>query len=352
VAITVGMINQNRVTARDELKTEESERDEELGNDFEATAADIDEGDTVEEVIEKDPGSMEQDEANEEVAVLEGEVEIGSDDFVDDQDQVASPSSDKNETVNVEKSDSNNTESVQNNSNNSTESSSSSGSNSSDSKKSRSPTKTADPKITTEIITKTERISFQTVEKKDEELEKGKTRVSQDGKNGERTITYEITYADEELISKEEINQEVTTEPIDKIIKIGTKEVNSSTIPTLTLGETYSDDRYDIKVTEVKYHSSINKGPEVFFEVKNKREEPLDHPGSLSFKLSDEKFEGELNSLGYTINFNPLGFIYQNEKRSGSYHYLFDRDVKITEITYHFSESGFRKEPIAKWVVE
>ena len=81
----------------------------------------------------------------------------------------------------------------------------------------------AQPKTTTKTTTATESIPFKTVKKNDSSLEKGKTKVIQEGKNGVRTITYKETYTNGKLTKKEQTGSKVTTQPVDKIIAVGTK---------------------------------------------------------------------------------------------------------------------------------
>lgn len=87
---------------------------------------------------------------------------------------------------------------------------------------------TSEPKpelvITTKESTSTESIGFNTIVEEDSSLEEGKTKVVQEGKNGVRTITYKETFEDGKRVSKEEVSSEVTTKPIDNIVKVGTKE--------------------------------------------------------------------------------------------------------------------------------
>ncbi|UOQ47733.1 hypothetical protein MUN88_17015 [Gracilibacillus caseinilyticus] len=120
-------------------------------------------------------------------------------------------------------------------------------------------------------------------------------------------------------------------------------------IPTLALGETYSDDEIEVTIHNVEY---LSDGVEVFFEVHNKSEEPLEKAGSLKFTLDEEQFEEEFNRLGYGMNFDNTGYIYEGEKRKGSYNYIYDRDVTIKEIKYHYSKSGVTTDLVATWRVE
>src|SRR5690625_1996171 len=103
-----------------------------------------------------------------------------------------------------------------------------------------------------------------------------------------------------------------------------TQENSNDSIPVLKIGETYSDDKIDVRISQIEYTASSNKGIQVYFEVVNKSGNPLESPGRLEFTLEDSKYEEELNRIGYTINFNPHGYIYQDEERKGSYRYTFE----------------------------
>lgn len=82
----------------------------------------------------------------------------------------------------------------------------------------------SEPKTTTKTTTATETIPYETITVYDETLERGMSIVSVDGENGSKTITYKEIYTDGNLTAKEVISVHVTKEPINKVIKIGTKD--------------------------------------------------------------------------------------------------------------------------------
>lgn len=90
------------------------------------------------------------------------------------------------------------------------------------------------PVVTTKTETKTEVVPFKTVEQNDPTLDKGKTAVKQEGKNGVTTITYTVTYTDGKETSRTETGRTVTTEPVDKVVLVGTKVVVKE--PVYTFG--------------------------------------------------------------------------------------------------------------------
>ena len=74
------------------------------------------------------------------------------------------------------------------------------------------------------ITTKTETIAFTTIQENDNTLEVGKTAVKQEGQNGVLTITYTVTLTDGVETSRVETSRTRTTEPVNRIVLVGTKE--------------------------------------------------------------------------------------------------------------------------------
>ena len=71
-------------------------------------------------------------------------------------------------------------------------------------------------------IDETEEIPYKQVTKETNSLAKGKTRVAQEGKNGVRRITYEITTENGEEVSRKQIDSVVEKEPVNKVVEVGT----------------------------------------------------------------------------------------------------------------------------------
>ncbi|MDF1488608.1 resuscitation-promoting factor [Tessaracoccus caeni] len=81
--------------------------------------------------------------------------------------------------------------------------------------------------VTTE--TKTEKTAFTTIEKKDSTLLKGTTEVATKGKKGKIKRTYEVTTVNGKETDREVVKEKVLAEPVDKVVKVGTKvEVKTS----------------------------------------------------------------------------------------------------------------------------
>ena len=69
-----------------------------------------------------------------------------------------------------------------------------------------------------------EKIQFETSIKEDKNLLKGLTEIEQEGKYGEKEITYELIYEDGNLVKKNLISEKIIKNPTDKVIKKGIKE--------------------------------------------------------------------------------------------------------------------------------
>ncbi|MBQ3320861.1 G5 domain-containing protein [Candidatus Saccharibacteria bacterium] len=79
-------------------------------------------------------------------------------------------------------------------------------------------------KITTEIERVPEPIYYEAETIYDNTLREGTKEVRQEGKNGEKLISYEITSKNNKEIKREYSSEEVLTEPVSKIVIIGTKK--------------------------------------------------------------------------------------------------------------------------------
>jgi len=74
-------------------------------------------------------------------------------------------------------------------------------------------------------IKETKEIEYKTITKKDPDLEKGKTKVEESGKNGLKELTYKIRRENGKEISRDLIKTEIIREPQNKIILEGTKVI-------------------------------------------------------------------------------------------------------------------------------
>lgn len=116
----------------------------------------------------------------------------------------------------------------------------------------------------TETITETQPIEFETKKVNDSSLASGKTKVTTNGVNGEKEITYTVVKKNGEVISKEYVSEKITKEPVTKVIKVGTKKQTSSkssstsskTKSTSSSSKNFSYSR-KFDVTATAYSSSL-----------------------------------------------------------------------------------------------
>jgi murein DD-endopeptidase MepM/ murein hydrolase activator NlpD len=91
----------------------------------------------------------------------------------------------------------------------------------------------------TDTITYTKKIAYDTIQEETDDLLIGETEVKQKGQKGKKTITAEVTLLDGVEQSRTILSSEVTKEPVDKIVLVGTKEPDPVTVPSGIT--TYSD---------------------------------------------------------------------------------------------------------------
>ena len=76
-------------------------------------------------------------------------------------------------------------------------------------------------------VTEKVKIPFETERKNNPDLEKGQEKVVQEGKDGEKEVTYTVKTRGDEVLSKTKKSEKVTKEATPKIIEVGTKESES-----------------------------------------------------------------------------------------------------------------------------
>ena len=76
--------------------------------------------------------------------------------------------------------------------------------------------------IVTEEQTYTESVPFTTKEVKDDDMKKGARKTRTEGKNGEKSVTASVTYVNGEETAREILSEEVTLEPVEEVVAVGT----------------------------------------------------------------------------------------------------------------------------------
>lgn len=83
-------------------------------------------------------------------------------------------------------------------------------------------------RINVKKITETEEIEYETQTEYSGDMYAGESRVSQDGVNGEKDLTYEVTYVDGKESERKLVSEKVTKEPVPQIVVEGTKQQETS----------------------------------------------------------------------------------------------------------------------------
>ncbi len=82
-------------------------------------------------------------------------------------------------------------------------------------------------RVTVETVEETEEIAFETERVTDDSVYVGENVVVTEGVNGEKTVYYTEKYIDGVLIERTVAKEEVTLEPVNEVIKVGTKKVET-----------------------------------------------------------------------------------------------------------------------------
>lgn len=103
--------------------------------------------------------------------------------------------------------------------------------------------------------TKRESVGFETKTVNDGSIEYGKTVVRTQGSNGEKTYTYSVTYKGNKEVARKLVKEEITRQPVAKVIAVGTKIVWHCVDATSYNKNPYDDNRCTSSTGEVRYVS-------------------------------------------------------------------------------------------------
>lgn len=81
-------------------------------------------------------------------------------------------------------------------------------------------------RVITETVTENETISFKTITKNDNEMMLGESATEVRGQNGEKQVTYEITYVNGEEVNRKEISSKLIKEAVDEVKIVGTQRAD------------------------------------------------------------------------------------------------------------------------------
>ncbi len=97
-------------------------------------------------------------------------------------------------------------------------------------------------RVNVKTVTEKEAVAFATKTEYSSTLYQGQSSVKQEGVNGEKEVTYEVTYVDNVEESRKQVSEVVTKEPVDEIILQGTKKKASSGKTVVSREQVYDCD--------------------------------------------------------------------------------------------------------------
>jgi uncharacterized protein YabE (DUF348 family) len=104
-------------------------------------------------------------------------------------------------------------------------------------------------RVKTELVKETKSIAFATVQKLNDDMEKGISKIIQEGQIGEEEITTKIVYEDGKEIARQVVSQVTNKQPVQKILATGTL----GTVPNLSRGGTKVLYQKSIRVKATAY---------------------------------------------------------------------------------------------------
>ncbi len=104
-------------------------------------------------------------------------------------------------------------------------------------------------RVTYETKVTKEAIGYKTVQKEDGTLYKGRTKVETEGREGLREITTQYKYIDGELAETKVVSDTVKEEPVDKVVRVGTKSAVSHA--SVSGGTVYDQNGNPVRYTKM-----------------------------------------------------------------------------------------------------
>ncbi len=102
-----------------------------------------------------------------------------------------------------------------------------------------------------------EPISYETIDRKDSSLEKGKEKVITEGQEGIMSKTYELTQENGKTISKKLVSEKMVKEKVDQVVAVGTKEKKAA-VKNVSTSSSSSSSAEEYHVTATAYTSGCN----------------------------------------------------------------------------------------------
>ena len=180
--------------------------------------------------------------------------------------------------------------------------------------------------------TKTEPIKFERETRNNPNLAKGETKVIQKGVNGEKEITYKVTYKAGKEVKREKVSEKVTKQPVKEITEVGTletttkEEKKTETIPfeketrnnpQLKKGETKVVQKGVNGTKEITYKVYLENGKEVKREKVSEKvtKQPVKEITEVGTLVSEVKEEKKTEDIKFKTIFKENPELKKDEKK-------------------------------------
>ena len=111
-------------------------------------------------------------------------------------------------------------------------------------------------RVKIDYVTQNKILDFATVQRKDDDMEKGNTRIIQEGQQGEEEIITKIVYEDGKEIARQVLSDIIKKAPVQKIIAAGTL----GAVPSLSRGGSKVLYKRSLRVRATAYHPGEDGG--------------------------------------------------------------------------------------------
>ena len=154
-------------------------------------------------------------------------------------------------------------------------------------------------------VTEKVKIPFKTERKNNPSLEKGQEKVVQEGKDGEKEITYTVKTRGGEVLSKTKKSEKVTKEATPKIIEVGTKESES---PAPSPNPSYDWIYPNYRPRYYWDYQNLSTGVTTNNNIKNKVTKTISEPIQYVLKIDSKIYERIVNgqSTRLTLDVAPI----------------------------------------------
>lgn len=175
-------------------------------------------------------------------------------------------------------------------------------------------------------IEEKESIDFKTTKQEETNMKSGSKEVVQKGEEGEKVVTYKVTYDENKKeISREKVDEKITKEPVEQIEKVGVSDFNLKTdmLTEISFGPACKESELTTERTECDIENNLNL------------------PEYYAVKINNTYYITSIKEGGTEKLSNPI-------KVSGTEGILLKAKYNGTQYYFYMSGGGGQYEPLTK----